>query len=188
MSHLFITGIPTAGKSYLGKKLAEITGGLHLNLDDLREGLVNDERYKKWVNFYLDQDEYAYLTQTSPEKQWQDLINQSEALWPAFLAEIEKHQNDSRLVIFESVNILPHLAKRDLKFPGIVLVGESLEETLNRNIESPRWGDTLELQKLEAKSFFNIERPYYKAEAEKYNYPVFEKADRALEYLTKNLV
>lgn len=183
MANLFITGIPTAGKSYLAKRLIEMSGGLHLNMDDLREGLVNDERYKKWVNFYLDQDEYVYLTQTSKEQHWQDLVNQSEALWPAFLAEIAKYENDSRLVIFESVNLLPHLAKRDLKFPGIVLVGESFEETLKRNVESPRWGDTLELQKLEAKAFFDIERSYYKAEAEKYGYPVFERAEDALEYI-----
>ena len=62
---IFITGIPTAGKSYLAEKLAEKVGGICVSIDDIREELVKDERYKKWVNFYLDQDEYDYYTNIS---------------------------------------------------------------------------------------------------------------------------
>lgn len=56
---------------------------------------------------------------------------------------------------------------------------KSYEEILERNIKSPRWGNTHELQALEAKTFFEIERPHYKAEAEKYGYEVFENYDDA---------
>ena len=179
---LFITGIPTSGKSYLAKILAEKVGGIAVILDDFREELSSNEQYKKWTNFYLDQDEKTYLSSTNSEKQWENLIAQSEGLWPAFLKEISKFQNKSKPVIFECVNMFPHLVKRDLGFQGVVLIGSSFEEVLKRNIESPRWGNTLELQKLEANTFFNIERPRYKEEALRYGYPTFERADDAIEY------
>jgi hypothetical protein len=78
--------------------------------------------------------------------------------------------------------MLPHLVKRDLGFDGVVLIGSSFEETLERNRKDPRWGSTTELQELEANTFFNIERPHYKEEALKYGYPTFERADDAIEY------
>ncbi|HUD01592.1 MAG TPA: hypothetical protein VMR37_04650, partial [Rhabdochlamydiaceae bacterium] len=36
------------------------------------------------------------------------------------LEEINKYSDEERPVIFECVNILPHLAKRDLNFPGLL--------------------------------------------------------------------
>lgn len=182
---LFITGIPTSGKSYLAKKLAESVGGVAVLLDDLRESLCDDEKYKKWVNFYLDQDEKEYLTKTSDEKMWQNLVAQSEAIWPAFLNNINSYQDEIRPVIFECVNILPHLAKKDLDFDGVVLIGLSYEDTLKRNKEYPRWGNTEELQKLETGVFFNVERPCYISEAKKYGYLVYETANDAFAVLLK---
>ena len=179
---LFITGIPTSGKSYLAKVLAEQVGGTAVSLDDLRESLSTDESFRKWATFYLDTDEKTYLTTVSAEEQWNNLVAQSEGLWPSFLCEIANYELEPRPVIFECVNILPHLAKADLDFSGVVLIGTSYEETLARNIKDPRWGGTLELQELEAKTFFYVERPYYKKEAEKFEYPVFEKADDAFDY------
>ena len=134
MSRLFITGIPTSGKSYLAKKLARQNGGIVVSLDDLREKLAQDQKYKRWTNFYLNKNELEYLTKTSPKEQWKNLVAQSEGLWSAFMAEIEKYQKESKLVIFESVNILPHLAYKYLNFTGLVLVGQSFDETLKRNI------------------------------------------------------
>ncbi|MDE2188249.1 MAG: hypothetical protein KGJ35_00765 [Patescibacteria group bacterium] len=179
MNRLFITGIPASGKSYLANRLAEATGGEAYFLDDLREELGGDERYKKWVNFYLDQDEKFYYENTNPDLQWKNLVSQSEAIWPAFLEKINSLSNKKHPIIFECVNILPHLAKQDLDFPGIVLIGDSYENILKRNTEEPRWGNTIELQKLEAKNFFEVERPHYRAEAIKYGYPIFETADEA---------
>lgn len=118
---------------------------------------------------------------------WKNLVVQSEGIWPAFLREIERFKDDENPIIFECVNILPHLAKRDLDFPGIVLIGDSLEDTIWRNKKDPRWGDTVELQELEAKVFFEVERPYYEAEAKKYGYPVFKNAGEAFESASKLL-
>lgn len=176
---LFITGIPTAGKSYLAKKLAEEVGGICVSVDDMREELAKDERYKKWVNYYLDQDEYTYYTTTTYDEQWENLVKQSEGFWSGILAELAKYADEDRPVIFEGVNILPYLAHRDLQITGIAIIGQSFEETFERNKREPRWGKTEELQKLEAEAFFNGERPHYREEAEKYGYPVFETPDQA---------
>lgn len=175
---IFITGIPTAGKFYLAKKLAEKVGGVCVSIDDFREDLSKkDERYKKWVNFYLDQDEYTYYTTTNYNEQWNNLVKQSEGFWQGVLEKIHQYDMERKPIIFEGVNILPHLAHKDLNMPGIILIGRSFEETLERNRKDPRWGNTEELQKLEADAFFCGERPRYKEEAEKYGYKVFETPD-----------
>lgn len=178
---LFITGIPTSGKSYLARKLAKKTGGIAICLDDYREELAKDEKYRKWVNFYLDQDEEKYLTQTASNELWNNLVRQSEALWPVFLEKIQSYRNEPRPVIFECVSMLPHLMKRDLDFPGVVLLNSSYENILKRNIDNPRWGNTRELQKLEAKTFWEVERPHYKEEAGKYGLPVFESVNASIQ-------
>jgi 2-phosphoglycerate kinase len=189
---LFITGIPTAGKSYLAKKLADEVGGICVSVDNLRVELEKDEKYKKWVNYYLDQDEEIYYKTTTSEERLENLMKQSNGLWSGILNEIEKYAQENKPVIFEGVNILPCLANIDLDFAGIVLLGTSFEETLKRNMAEPRWGETVELQKLEADEFFFTQRPYYKSEAEKFGYPVFETPDEAfatvLEILNNNKV
>jgi broad-specificity NMP kinase len=176
---IFITGIPTAGKSYLAKKLAKELKGRAVLLDDFREALQSDEKYKNWVNFYLAQDEKAYLEENNSDQMWKNLVLQSEALWPAFFKKIMSYESERKPIIFECVNILPHLAHRDIQFPGIVMIGSSYQQTLERNLKEPRWSNDPELQELEAKMFFYIERPHYKSEAEKYSYPVFEDSEEA---------
>jgi energy-coupling factor transporter ATP-binding protein EcfA2 len=178
---LFITGIPTSGKSFLAKKLAGEINGIAVLLDDYRKDFAKEEKYKKWTNFLFDKDEHEYLTKTTPDELWKNLVMQSEGLWPAFSQEIEKYKDEEKSVVFECVNMLPHIAKQCLDFPGVVLIGKSYEKVLELNKQFPRWGNTPELQELEARIFFEVERPHYKAEAEKYNYPVFESADEAFE-------
>ena len=60
---LFITGIPTSGKSYLAQKLANKLDGFAVLLDDLRKKISADEKYKKWTDFYFDKDEEKYFLQ-----------------------------------------------------------------------------------------------------------------------------
>jgi len=66
----------------------------------------------------------------------------------------------------------------------ICLLGKSFEEVFERNKKDPRWGNTEELQKLEAEMFFNVERPNYKQEAEEYGWLIFESADEAFEQIS----
>ncbi|QQG43589.1 MAG: AAA family ATPase [Candidatus Daviesbacteria bacterium] len=187
MSYVFIGGIPASGKSYLAKKVAEKTGAFHLDVDTLRKEMSKDPQLKYWVNFFFNQDEEEYLKNTPCEKHWENLVKQSEAFWPTILNKINEVIKSHKSAIFEGVNILPHLAKRDFNFPGVYLLGKSFEEIFERNKQDPRWGQTEQLQKLEAELFFNCERPKYKEEAEKYGYKIFDKSDEAEEEVLKLL-
>ncbi len=167
-NYVFISGIPASGKSYLADRVAKIAGVQHIKIDDWREEIRKSPELEKWVDFFWNQDEKEYWKITSCDQQWENLRKQSEAFWSIFLQKIKEIQGSGKGAIFEGVNILPHLAHRDLDFSGIFLLGESFETILERNKRDPRWGETGELQTLEAEAFWNCERPKYKQEAEKY--------------------
>ena len=179
MKYIFISGIPASGKSYLAAKVAKAVGALHVEIDDLREEMRSDMELKKWVDFFWDKDEVEYWKNTSCGQHWENLKNQSEAFWSAILKRIRKIQESESPAIFEGVNILPHLAAKDLQFPGIVLVGDSFEDIFERNKKEPRCGKSEELQRKEAEAFYNCERPRYIAEAEKYGYQAFSDIKEA---------
>ena len=172
MGYVFISGIPASGKSHLAQKMCEITGALHFKVDDWREEFrVN--KNADWVDFFWNKNESEYWSKTSCEEHWQNIIEQSEALWPDIVKKIRKVVKYGKLAIFEGVNILPHLARQDLNFEGIILLGESVETIFKRNKKDPRWGKTEALQLKEAEMFYNCEGQKYKAEAEKYGYQIF---------------
>lgn len=68
---------------------------------------------------------------------------------------------------------------QEIAIKGVVILGNSEEETFERIKADPRWGNTEELQRLEADAFFNVERPRYAAEAEKYGYLTFNGPENA---------
>ena len=179
MKYAFISGTPASGKSYLAAKVAKAVGALHVEIDDLREEMRSDMELRRWVDFFLNQNEVEYWKNTSCDQQWENLKKQSEAFWPKVLERIRKVQGSETQAIFEGVNILPHLAAKDLQFPGIILVGGSLEDIFERNKKEPRWGKTEELQRKEAEAFYNCERPKYTVEAEKHGYQVFSDIKEA---------
>lgn len=202
-ARIFITGIPTAGKSYLARKLARITGGYCLETDNLREEFKDDPALGEWARFFDEENEFAYYTDNDPRKQWQILSEVHEGIWPGVLRKIREYESGQiparsriasftrrpfareRPLIFEGINILPRLAKKDLDFPGVVLIGKSFEEVLARNRERPRWGHTEEMIEMGARAFWFVERPRYIAEAQENGYPIFEDADRAFEHIMK---
>ena len=185
MKYLFISGIPTAGKSYLAERVAQKTNSLHIDIDDLREEMSKNPNLKSWVNFFSDKNEEKYWNTITLEEHWSNLLKQSEAFWPTILEKIHKIQQTGEDAIFEGVNILPHLAHKDLDFPGIVLLGESESAVFERCKRDPRWGKTAELQKKEAEWFFVHEGKKYKEEANKYGYQVFTNAEEAEKELLK---
>jgi predicted kinase len=186
--YAFIGGIPASGKSYLAKKIAEETGATHINLDELRcSEMIRNPELKPWVEFFINKDEVSYWQNTNCEEDWENLKKQSEAFWPTILNKIKDVQNSGKSAIFEAVNILPHLAHRDLDFKGVFLLGESFEIIFERNKKDPRWGKTEELQRIEADRFFNCESKMYEQEAEKYGFKAFNSAEEAEEEI-KNLL
>ncbi len=187
MSYVFIGGIPASGKSYLARKIAEQTGAFHFDLDTLRKEMSKDPKLEYWVNFFWNLDEEEYYKNTSCEEQWENLVKQSEAFWPTFLKKIEEVKGSHKSAIFEGANILPHLAKKDFDFPGIFLLGESVEVIFERNKKNPRWGKTKKLQKIEAENFYICEGKMYMSEAEKYGYKTFNNSAEAEKEVLKLL-
>lgn len=187
MKYVFVSGIPASGKSLLASTVAKMTGIKHINTDDWREEMKENPELKNWVDFFWNKDEAEYWRTTNCDQQWENLKKQSEAFWPFFLSKIREIQVSKRSAIFEGVNILPHLAHKDLDFSGVVLLGESFEEILERNKRDPRWGKTDELQIKETEAFWNCERPRYEAEAKKHGYSMFSDSKLAEAELLKLL-
>lgn len=183
MNSVFITGVPAAGKSYLAQKVSKKLDIPVLKVDDLRKEMAEDPELKKWVMFFWDTDEKQHYTETSCQQQWQNIVNQSEAFW-----EFTKKRIQEFLVtntgIVEGVSLLPHLVA-ELSLKGIVLTGESEQALFNRIKQSPRWGQTEELQRMEAKAFYQCEGKHYQQEAEKYGFPTFSSADEAEKVLVE---
>lgn len=184
MNSVFITGIPTSGKSYLAKKVAEKLGISWVKMDDVREGMLKDPKMEYWDKFFWNINEADYYPATPADTQWQNIVYQSEAFWPTHKQKIEETLASGTPTIFEGVNLLPHLMAQ-LPVRGVVLLGISEEETFQRIKVDPRWGETEELQRLEADAFFNIERPLYAVEAKKYGYSTFNGAEDAEAELIK---
>jgi hypothetical protein len=187
MKYIFISGIPTAGKTHLAKKVANILGISYFSLDDWRDELSADPELKKWIDFFWNLDEEKYWREVTCDQQWENIKNQSEAFWPSFLKKINEIQGTGVPAIFEAVNILPHLAHRDLDFSGVYLLGESYEKVLERNKRDPRWGETELFQEQEAKAIWNCERPKYQEEAEKYGFETFNDPELAEQEIVKIL-
>ena len=187
MGYVFIGGIPASGKSYLAREIANEIGTVYFGTDDIREKLSKDPELKHWVNFYWDLDEADYYKNTPCEKQWENLTKQSEAFWPTVLEKIKEIKKKHPQAIFEGVNILPHLAAKDLNFSGVYLLGESVDQIFERNKQNPRWGQTEELQRIEAEMFFNCEGKMYQQEAEKYGFKCFSDSNEAKQELLRLL-
>ena len=149
--------------------------------------MVADPTLEKWVMWFENQDEKRYWKSVTCEQHWENLIKQSDAFWPTFFQKIQNIMNTGKPAIFEGVNILPHLAAKDLTFSGIYLLGESLDATFERNKKDPRWGRTEELQKKEAEMFFHCESEMYRKEAEKYGYKTFRDIVKAEQEILKLL-
>jgi len=187
MKYAFISGIPTAGKSYLAKKVAQETNSIHVDLDKLRGQMKKYPELEPWVNFFWYKNEKEYWDSVTPEEHWDNMKKQSEKLWPFILKRICEVQKAGKPAIFEGVNILPHLAHKDLDFPGVILLGESEQAVFDRCREDPRWGETEELQKLEAEWFYIHEGKKYEEEAKKYGFKAFHNNTEAEEELIRLL-
>lgn len=185
MKFTFISGIPASGKTFIAKKVSLQIGCLHANLDDLRRGMVSDPKLEPWINFFGNKNELEYWKSVTPEEHWNNLREQAEAFWPSYLAKINETKNGTKSAIFESVSILPHLAHKDLNFPGIYLLGESTEAIFERLKENPRWGENEELQRIEVEWFYLHEGKMYESEAKKYGFKSFRHTKEAEQELLK---
>jgi len=172
--YYFIGGPPTSGKSHLASTFAKDSGLdiLHVKTDSLRNNIDNPE-LKKWVDFFRDQDEEKYWSNTSPLKHLENFVKQNTILWPSLLKEFQRLMDTHKHIIFEGVSILPNLARRDLNFDGLYLIPTDIESVYTRLLAHRRWGSTEKLKRIEAEMFFYHETPFFEKAARQYGYPVF---------------
>ncbi|MFA6353573.1 MAG: hypothetical protein WCW93_01430 [Candidatus Paceibacterota bacterium] len=182
---LIITGIPTIGKTNLAKQLAEAVGGICVSSEEIRNYLRSNPKYTATTYFWKDKNKRAYYIKTPYNQQWKNLVTQSEQLWEGVLEKINSYKDEERPVIFEGVGMLPHLVHQDLDFPCVVIIGINLKEVIEANKERPEW-DSEELE-LQSVALFLGDQPYFKKEAEKYNYPVFKNDSETLKEALKIL-
>lgn len=182
---LFVTGNSTAGKSTLAKLLAEKLGVSRASGDGMRVGLYRDSRYGPIARFYADQKcEAAYYAGTDPDERWENLREQSLALWPPlFFKLLCGYRIRPGPLVFEGVNLMPDLVAQD--FPGTPIVAVVCEDealVLRRLAEAPRWGNTPELQALEAREIAVEQAPRYRELTLAHGGQVFSSAEAALPY------
>lgn len=186
MNHFFIGGTSGSGKSTLASKVAKKYGLRHEDLDLFREEMKKFPEAAYWVNFFWNQNPKEYWINTTPEEQWSHIVKQSESFWPHYLRLIEDFTKRGEYCVFESVNILPHLAK-SLPFPGVYLVCDSVDELLPRYLAAPRWSTDPGLIKKEVEDSVLVEAPRYREEALRFGFPVFNSPTDAEREIDKIL-
>ena len=184
MNSVFITGIPTSGKSYLADKVAASLGLVHVKMDDLWDTLAKDPVLEPWLNYFWHKDEAEYYHTTTRDEQWRDIVNQSEAFWETAKKHMEKIVAKGQPAIFEGVNLLPHLMC-NCSLKGVVLLASSKSQVFERLKANPRWSDKVDLQQIEAAAFFEGENAHYATEAGRYGYPAFSDPSAAEAELIK---
>ncbi len=169
----FIGGPPTSGKSYLAEEIAKECGIQHVYVDRLRDKVaISNPKLKLWRDFFNSKDGEYWLSVT--KKQYlNDCRNQTLALWKYIFNEITDLQKKYENIIFEGVDFLPDITRRDLDFDGIFIYCESIDESYQRNKLHPRIGKTEELQKREAILYAEYESSNIKDLAPKYGYQIF---------------
>lgn len=185
--YAFIGGTPASGKTTTAQEFINVSGlPIELvSIDSLREGFTEDNNLQYWRDFFFNVDEKEYWGNNSYESHMKNIVNQSEAFWPNILECVQKTIKEHEHAIFEAVNILPHLAKKDLSFEGFFMIAEDENQLLDRLQKNPRWGQTEELQNLEAKYFVEWEARWIRNEANKYRYKVFNNKQDATSELSK---
>jgi 2-phosphoglycerate kinase len=184
MPHVFIGGVPAAGKTTLAKKLAYETGAKLYSIDSWRDEVRDHPHYGKAVKFFSDQDEDLYWQQHKPVDYWNHLVWQAETLWPHFEQKIANYSPNDH-IIFEGVYILPHLAKSS-KLQGVYLVCEDEQILYDRIRRVNRWGNLEHQLRTEAK-YFSERSKILRIEAEKYGYNFFYDKTKAKHELLKIL-
>ncbi|XOU94863.1 MAG: hypothetical protein ACNFW9_02220 [Candidatus Kerfeldbacteria bacterium] len=185
--YVFIGGVPTTGKTHLVKDFIKKSklNILHVEIDDIRDKFKNDVNLIKWVNFFRDQDEDVYWQNTSCQKHIENVVRQSEELWPHILEQIINIQNKHEHVIFEGVQLMPRLTRKFLKMNGFFLIPPDIETIYIRLVAHKRWGVTNDQKRNEAKCFFEGDAKYINTEARKFGYKVFDNTDEGYSQLYK---
>lgn len=179
---ILIGGAPTAGKSYIAKRLAKDLGLPWISTDTIREmmrrvvskedfpHLLHTERYtaeRYFQEFTTDQVVEHQITESGETWRGVKALIETDYVWGSFLVE--------------GVGILPHLVsesfKGDLSVKPLFLLATNKERIREVVYTRGLWGeaksypDSVKEREVEWAYAFSM---WLKSEAEKYGYPTFE--------------
>lgn len=185
---ILIGGSPTAGKSYIARKLAEDLKLPWISTDTIREQMRWIVRKEDYPDLFMHGDPSVshidkaveFLTHNTAEEIVEHQNKESENVWKGVRGLIESDYEWEDFIV-EGVAILPKLVanqewkiKKDIT--TLFLVDEDKERVRNtiftRGLwdEPDKYPDSVKEKEVEWVFAFN---DYIKNEAQKYNFPVF---------------
>lgn len=180
---ILIGGAPTVGKSYLGKRLAEELKLPWISTDTIREILRKVVTNQQQFPHLLHTERYTaeqYLTTFTPEQIVRHQIEESHDTWKGVKALIETDYVWKSFIV-EGVGILPELVHKDFAenkaVKPIFLITENKERIHEVVFKRGLWDDADKysdsLKDVEVEWAYGFSK-WLHAEAEKYNYPIYE--------------
>lgn len=185
---ILIGGSPTAGKSYITKKLTEELRLPWISTDTIREHMRQLVDKKKFPALFLHHKTtpemgVEFLT-TNSAKEIVGIVNQeSKDVWKGVKALIETDYTWDTVII-EGCAILPKFIKdlpKEIEIKTIFLIDEDKERTRKSIFERGLWDsarkypDSVKEKEVEWVMDFN---EYIKKEAKKYGFPVVVVGNR----------
>lgn len=190
---ILIGGSPTAGKSYVTRKIAEELKLPWISTDTVREIMRETVNKKDYPNLFLHANPTVqmgvdFLNNNSSEEIVKRVNKESEDVWKGTQA-ILKHDYVWKNYIVEGVAILPHLVYK-FKKKGIkvlFLIDED-EKRIRQSIftrglwdDAHKYPDSVKEKEVEWVLAFN---DFIKKEAKKHKFPVVSVGDRK-DYINK---
>lgn len=186
---ILIGGSPTAGKSYIAKKIARELKAPWISTDAIRmqmRGIVRKEDYPALFYHAKATPEMGvdFLNKNTAKEIVEIVNKESEDVWRGTKALIEKDRY-WKLFVIEGVAILPHLVtnftKNNKEIVALFLIDEDIERIRQTVFTRGLWGeaksypDDVKEKEVEWVMAFN---EFIKKEAKKYGFPVVSVGNR----------
>jgi len=186
---ILIGGAPTAGKSFIARKLSEELELPWISTDTIRgfmKEMVKKADYPQ-IFYFAEQDPGKYLNSATAQKIAEDQNKESYEVWSGVRSFI-KTEHSWKSFIIEGVAILPYLIKRDYSDNASIkpffILDNNLERIRKVIYERGLWAnareysDNLKEKEIEWVIAFNN---WLENELRKYNYPVIKYANKELD-------
>lgn len=181
---ILIGGAPTAGKSFVTRKLSEELSMPWISTDAIREVMRQIVRKKDYPELFYYSNHHTtaekYLTKHTPDQIVMHQNKESVEVWKGIRALIDTDYNWKSFIV-EGIAILPNLVarfyKKDKMIKPIFLVNSDREwirkVVFTRGLWDDAWKypDSVKEKEVEWALKLNA---WIKKEAKKYKYPIYE--------------
>ena len=187
---ILIGGAPTAGKSYVARKIADELSLPWISTDTIRELMRETVRPEDYPHLFdhaeaAGKDAVAYLNQNTAAEIVENHIKENEDVWKGIHALLKTDYVWGSFIV-EGVAIVPHLASsltgRNKRIISLFLI-EEREERIREVVytrglwdEAHKYPDSVKEKEVEWVMEYNT---WIKKEAEKHGFPVINVGDRS---------